>query len=317
MRYLNKILSGIAVLTFLFTGAVVIAQDDSAFAGYEDGFCYDTLALQVHLDRKNISCNCVDGVWGRKTATALMTWQLLNGLDATGVPTVKILDQLGGVSNVLTHYTVTDADLMAIAPIPSDWKAKSEMKTLGYETIQEMLAEKGHTSMKAVVRLNPDLDWPNPSVGSDVVLPACKVVQLKREGAAMRIALGRREVTVFGYDGKLIALFPCSIARSRSQRPSGEIYVKNMAPNPNYLYDPRLFNAPITETAKFSIPPGPNNPVGMAWIGLSLKGYGMHGTPVPERIGEAASHGCFRLSNWNALKLIQLVEVGTPVVVED
>jgi lipoprotein-anchoring transpeptidase ErfK/SrfK len=201
--------------------------------------------------------------------------------------------------------------------VPLEWAEKAKMKTLGYETIQEMVAEKGHTSLRAVERLNSDLVWPNPPAGSIVVLPACEVVQLKREGAAMRIALGRREVTIFDYDGKLIALFPCSIARSRSLRPSGEIYVKNIAPNPNYLYDPQLFNPGASDTAKLSIPPGPNNPVGMAWIGLSLKGYGMHGTPVPERIGEAASHGCFRLANWNALKLIQLIEVGTPVVVEE
>lgn len=294
-----------------------LAQDNSAFAGYLHGFSYDTLALQVHLDRANISCNCVDGVWGGKTATALMTWQLLNGLEATGVPTAAILDKIGGVSNVLTRYTVTEADLKAIAPIPVSWAEKARMPTLGYESIQEMLAEKGHTSMKAIERLNSDLVWPNPPAGSVVVLPACEVVPLSRDAASVRISLGRREVTVFGFDGNLMALFPCSIALNKSQRPSGEIHVINTAINPNYLYDPRLFNAPSTETAKLSIPPGPNNPVGMAWIGLSLPGYGMHGTPVPERIGEAASHGCFRLSNWNALKLIQLVEIGTPIVVEE
>jgi len=295
---------------------VASAQNSPAFVDYDEGFCYDTLALQVHLDRANISCNCVDGVWGNKTATALMTWQMLNGMKPTGIPTGAVLEQLGGVSNVLTRYTITEKDLKSIAPIPATWEGKSKMKTLGYESIQEMVAERGHTSMKAVERLNSDLTWPNPPAGSLVVLPACEVVKLRREAASIRIALGRREVTVFNHNGKLIALFPCSIARSRSLRPTGEIYVKNVAPNPNYLYNPQLFKPGCPETAKLSIPSGPNNPVGLAWIGLSLKGYGMHGTPVPERIGEAASHGCFRLANWNALKLIQLIEIGTPVVVE-
>ena len=293
------------------------AQEGEAFAGYDEGFCYDTLALQVQLDRLNISCNCVDGVWGSKTATALMTWQLLNAIDPTGVPTGEILDQMGGSSNVLTRYTLTDADHAAIVSIPSTWEGKAQLKTMGYESIQEMMAERGHTSMRAVERLNPDLSWPNPPAGSIVVLPACEVGKLQREAASVRIALGRREVTVFDHNGRLIALFPCSIAKNRSQRPSGEIHVKNTAVDPNYLYDPQLFNPGCSETAKLSIPPGPNNPVGMAWIGLSLPGYGMHGTPAPERIGEAASHGCFRLSNWNARKLIQLIEIGTPVVVED
>ena len=316
MNFLNKIVLTAVVITLVFASGLSLAQDDSAFAGYEDGFCYDTLALQVHLDRTNISCNCVDGVWGGKTATALMTWQLLNGMETTGVPTAAILDQLGGISNVLSSYTVTEEDLKSIAPIPLTWEGKAKMQTLGYETIQEMVAERGHTSIRAVERLNSELVWPNPSAGSVIVIPACSVGKLQREAASIRIALGRREITVFNHEGRLIALFPCSIARSRSQRPAGEIYVKNTAENPNYLYDPQLFHPGSSETAKLSIPPGPNNPVGMAWIGLSLKGYGMHGTPVPERIGEAASHGCFRLSNWNARKLIQLIEIGTPVIVE-
>lgn len=309
------------VRIFLLSACVVFSvfaqESDDAFAGYEDGFCYDTLALQVQLDRLNISCNCVDGVWGSKTATALMTWQLLNGMEATGIPTGAILDQLGGHSNVLARYTVSDADLAGIAPIPATWAGKAQRPAMGFESVQEMLAEKGHTSMRCVERLNPDLTWPNPPAGSLVVLPACEVGKLPRNAASVRIALGRREVTVFDHHGKLIALFPCSIAKSRSQRPSGEIFVKNTAENPNYLYDPQLFNPGGAETAKLTIPPGPNNPVGMAWIGLSLKGYGMHGTPSPERIGEAASHGCFRLSNWNACKLIQMIEIGTPVVVEE
>jgi len=321
LRKITVVRLFIKKLFLVYAGLVcccaVAQNEDDAFAGYDEGFCYDTLALQVHLDRLNISCNCVDGVWGSKTATALMTWQLLNGMEATGIPTGVILDQMGGSSNVLSRYTLADADLAKIVSIPSTWEGKSQLAEMGYQSVQEMMAERGHTSMRAVERLNPDLTWPDPPAGSIVVLPACDVGKLQREAAAVRIALGRREVTVFDYYGKLIALFPCSIARNRLLRPSGEIHVKNTAVDPNYLYDPQLFKPGCAETAKLSIPPGPNNPVGMAWIGLSLKGYGMHGTPSPERIGEAASHGCFRLSNWNARKLIQLIEIGTPVVVED
>ncbi len=317
MNFTGEIRVRLVLGFFLLTASFLSGQESAAFAGYMRGFSYDTLALQVHLDRANLSCNCVDGVWGSKTATALMTWQLLNGLAPTGVPTGAILEQLGGVSNVLTSYRVTEADLKAIAPIPLTWEEKARLTALGYETIQEMMAERGHTSLRAVERLNPDLVWPNPPAGSEVVLPACEVGTLGRDAASVRISLSRREVTVFDYSGKLIALFPCSIALNRSQRPSGEISVRNIAKHPNYLYDPQLFFPGGPETAKLSIPPGPNNPVGMAWIGLSLPGYGMHGTPVPERIGEAASHGCFRLANWNALKLIQLIDIGTPVVVEE
>jgi len=287
-----------------------------AFAGYRDGFCMDTLALQVQLDRRNLSCNCVDGVWGTKTATALMTWQLLNDLEPDGIPTESILEHLGGTTNVLTSYTVTELDLNSIAPIPESWSGKASMPKLGYESIQEMLAERGHTSMRTVERLNSDLPWPNPPQQSVVVLPNCHVREHLAVAASVRISLNRREITVFDYAGSLIALFPCSIARNRAQRPDGEIFVKNVAEKPTYHYNPKLFDPHTTETTRLTIPPGPNNPVGLAWIGLTLPGYGIHGTPVPERIGEAASHGCFRLSNWNAKRLIQLIEIGTPVVVE-
>jgi lipoprotein-anchoring transpeptidase ErfK/SrfK len=319
MCFLRKV-SGVRLL--LSIGLVALAgrsqeSADKAFAGYREGFCYDTLALQVQLDRRLLSCNCIDGVWGAKTATALMTWQLLNGMNPTGVPTGDLLEQLGGTTNVLTHYTVTEGDLREIAPVPEAWEEKARLTELSYETVQEMLAERGHTSMRALERLNPELQWPNPPSGSVVALPACEVGDHQSVAASVRISLERREITVFDYSGRLIALFPCSIAKNRSQRPSGEIFVKNIAENPNYLYDPQLFNPGSAETAKLTIAPGPNNPVGSAWIGLSLKGYGIHGTPVPERIGEAASHGCFRLANWNARRLIQLIEIGTPVVVEE
>ncbi len=301
---------------FFIALSVNIGARAEAFAGYDEGFCLDTLALQVQLDRLNLSCNCVDGVWGKKTATALMTWQILNRMKPDGVPTGEILDQLGGTTNVLTHYIVTEDDLTSIAPVPELWAEKARCEVLGYESIQEMLAERGHTSMRAVERLNPDLPWPNPPVQSVVVLPNCHVREHLAVAASVRISLHRREITVFDYAGRLIALFPCSIARNRAQRPNGEIFVKNVAERPTYHYDPKLFDPHTTETTRLTIPPGPNNPVGLAWIGLTLPGYGIHGTPVPERIGEAASHGCFRLSNWNAKRLIQLIEIGTPVVVE-
>jgi len=304
-------------LCFIVMSTMSSNAQSEAFAGYRDGFCMDTLALQVQLDRRNLSCNCVDGVWGAKTAAALMTWQLLNDMDPDGTPTEAILERLGGTTNVLTSYVVTEMDLSLIAPIPESWSGKASMLKLGYESIQEMLAEKGHTSLRTLERLNPDIEWPNPPAGSQIVLPACEVGRHLSVAASLRIALARREITVFDYNGRLVALFPCSIARSRSQRPIGEITVTTIADNPNYLYDPQLFNPGTTETAKLTIPPGPNNPVGAAWIGLSLKGYGIHGTPSPERIGEAASHGCFRLANWNAKKLVQLIEIGTPVVVEE
>ena len=286
------------------------------FAGYRAGFNRDTLALQVLLDRQHLSCNCVDGVWGARTEIALVTWQTLNGLPPTGIPDAAVLAALGGDTNVLTRYTITTHDLAALGSVPQAWEERARLKTLAYETLQELLAEKGHTSQRAVERLNPGLAWPNPPVGSEVVLPDCAYAKPAKAGS-IRISLSRTEVTVFNPEGQLVALFPCSIAREKSKRPDGEVSVRTVAPNPNYTYDPQLFMPGGSNKTKLVIPPGPNNPVGLAWIGLSLQGYGVHGTPIPEHIGRAESKGCFRLANWNAVKLLAMVEYGTPVLIEE
>lgn len=308
-----------AVLCGVLIAAAVCAQAraEGLFHNYRSGFNLDTLALQVLLDRQNLSCNCVDGMWGARTEIALVTWQTLNGLPVTGVPDAAVLQALGGVTNILTRYTVTETDLTNnIAPVPVEWEVRAKLPAMKYETVQELLAEKGHTSQRALERLNPGVAWPNPPAGTEIVLPDC-AASVPAKAGSVRIALTRMEITVFDAGGRLVALFPCSIARDKSRRPAGELCVKNVAPDPTYLYDPQLFEPGGPKTSKLVIPPGPNNPVGLAWVGLSLQGYGVHGTPSPEKIGRAESHGCFRLANWNAVKLIRMVRPGVPVVVED
>lgn len=309
---------GKRALFFWMLAAAVMAQEAPVkrFVNYRHGFNRDTLALQVLLDRRHFSCNCVDGFWGPRTEIALMTWQTVSGLPMTGVPDADLLERLGGGEDVLARYTVTSNDLAAVGPVPATWEDKARMESLAYETVQEMLAERGHTSQRALEHLNPGAAWPNPPPGTEVVLPDCAYEKPEKAGS-IRIALARREITVFNGAGRLMALFPCSIARAKNHRPAGEMRVTAIAPNPNYTYDPQLFEPGSAKTAKLVIPPGPNNPVGAAWIGLSLHGYGMHGTPVPEHIGRAESRGCFRLANWNAVKLLDMVEIGTPVVIEE
>ena len=292
------------------------------FVNYERGFHEDVLALQVLLDRQNLSCNCVDGCWGPRTEIAYMTWQLLTGKEADGIPTAEALEELGGMTNqIFRIYTITQKDLDALVSIPADWQEKARLKRLGYRNLLEMLAEEGHTSIRTVQRLNPNLGlWPNPPAGTQIIIPNCAPAGKRKRlpvADSMRISLSRREITLFDADGRLIALFPCSIARSKAQRPEGELSVKNTADDPTYLYDPKLFNPNTTETSKLMIPAGPNNPVGSAWVGLSKQGYGIHGTPEPERIGQAASHGCFRLANWNAKKLIRMVRLQMPMLIEE
>lgn len=308
------------VLTCAFAVFGIYAQpvqSARAFDAYQEGFQHEVVLLQTLLDRQHLSCNCIDGTWGPRTEIALLTWQTLRGLPATGIPDAATLTALGGTSNLFMRHTVSEADLAALQTIPATWEERAALPALGYETIQEMLAERGHLSQRALQRLNPDAAWPNPPAGTDVVFPNCTPAAALPKASSLRISLSRMEVVVYGTNDMLIALFPCSIAAEKNRRPDGVLTVSAIAPNPNYTYDPQLFAPGGPKTAKLILSPGPNNPVGLAWISLSLPGYGIHGTPIPERIGRAESKGCFRLANWNAVKLVQMVAIGTPVMIEE
>ena len=139
-----------------------------------------------------------------------------------------------------------------------------------------------------------------------------------RKAAKLRVFLGQKFIRAYDNQDRVMAHFPCSIAAKQEKRPVGTLTVVNVALNPNYTYDPVNFPELDEQQrgyGKLIISPGPNNPVGMAWIGLSKPGYGIHGTPHPEDIGKTESHGCFRLANWNAERLARMVEIGTPVEV--
>ena len=202
--------------------------------------------------------------------------------------------------------------------VPSTWLAKSEQKRLDYESILELIAEKGRATTAFIKKLNPQINWTNVVAGTLVKIP--RIENPPREKAAFaRVHLYSKTLDVFGKSTNLLAHFPCSIAARVEKRPIGTLYVVKAAANPSYLFDPAVFTESEEAkkiTRKLTIPPGPNNPVGTAWIGLDRPGYGIHGTPKPEQIGRTESHGCFRLANWNAEHLLQLAWSGMPVIVE-
>ncbi len=230
--------------------------------------------------------------------------------------------------NLFRTETVTQREHDALVRIPATPEGKAALKSMGYETIMEMYAERGHLTEGALRRLNPGVAWPNPPVGTRVKIPDFVNVQEVRppgvngqkavspKVSVLRVTLSRFEITAFDEKGRLIALFPCSIAADKAKLPpEGELQVTMLIPNPDYTYTPERV-ARGGRIVRRIFPPGPNNPVGTSWLGLRLPGYGIHGTPKPERIGCAESHGCFRLANWNAVRLRKMCETGTSVVIE-
>lgn len=250
-----------------------------------------------------------------RSRRALTQFQRHRGLPVTGELDVETRSALGFPGNAFTTYTVTAEDMAAIQPTPRLWADKARASHLGYNDVWEMLGEKFHAMPSFLQELNPEISAPD--VGTQLTVPNLQFsLPLPK---ADRIVILLSETTLLAYRGsQVVACFPCSIAAHRNKRPSGELRVRNKVPNPNYTFDPAVLTAVAESeglTRKMILPPGPNNPVGLAWIGLSLPGYGIHGTPEPADISRTGSSGCFRLANWNARKMLQMVDIGTLVEV--
>ncbi len=278
-----------------------------------------TLALQIALDRRGFSCNTIDGQWGGKSQVALATYCAVNGYAVPPTPELARDILFPRERDLFRVETVTQREHDALVRIPATPEGKSKLKAMGYETIMEMYAERGHLTEGALRRLNPNVAWPNPPVGTLVKIPDFVNGQAARsvKASVLRVTLSRFEITAFDEKGKLIALFPCSIAADKAKLPpEGELQVTTLVPNPDYTYTPDRVSKD-GRIVRRRFPPGPNNPVGTSWMGLTLlPSYGIHGTPKPETIGRAESHGCFRLANWNAVRLRKMCETGTSVIVE-
>jgi lipoprotein-anchoring transpeptidase ErfK/SrfK len=274
-------------------------------------------AYQVALERIHFSCGFIDGDQGMRTQRMLRAYQASRDLPVTGFLDEPTRDAIGEPGEPFLSYVVTEDDLASIMPKPTSWRAKSKATRLGYNDIWEMLAEKFHCTVAYLKALNRGVT--NLTAGTEIIGPKVFPAAPIAKAASLRILLSETSIEALDADEKVIAFFPCSIAKDKNKRPHGLLTVKVVDPHPDYTFDPELFaDAAKAEgiTHKMTIPPGPRNPVGTTWVGLSLPGYGIHGTPEPENISRTQSHGCFRLANWNAEKVIKMVRVGTPVDVE-
>ncbi len=275
--------------------------------------------VQLALARQGISPGSLDGVPGARTRLALVAFQQRENLTVTGALDASTRNRLLLDAQPFTNYIVTANDLARMRPLGKTWLEKSQQDRLDYETILEWVAEKAQSNPHLIRQFNPSVDWTNVIAGTSLTLPNVERPAVREKAALARIHLEERTLQAFGENTNLLAHFPCSIAAFAQKRPVGELHVAAVALNPNYTFDPDNFpeSAEARElNRKLILPPGPNNPVGTVWIGLDRPGYGIHGTPRPEQVGRAESHGCFRLANWNAEFFSQMVWVGMPVFVE-
>lgn len=274
----------------------------------------DRVAWQASLDAAGFSPGVVDGRIGRKTEFATREFQHTRGLQVNGILDTPTARALGWDSRTaFTTYIVQDADLAQVGPLPKDWNEKARLTRLPYPSLDELVAEKFHCARGLLAELNPGKSLAALRAGDTLKVPAVRPAAAAPAVAAIQVHLRDKLVRALAADGKTAALFHCSVAADAHNFPSGRTSVVVIQENPAYSFDPAKWPEVRNVHRKLLIPPGPRNPVGLCWVGLGLPGYGIHGTPAPEMIGKTGSHGCIRLTNWDAMRLGKMVSVGTPV----
>jgi lipoprotein-anchoring transpeptidase ErfK/SrfK len=272
--------------------------------------------VEVLLDRAGFSPGVIDGKGGTNLQHALEAFAVAHGLASSGSLDAGTWNALAAAdaAPAMQSYVITPDDEAGpfIGAPPKDYKALSRLPALGYSTPLQELAEKFHMDQALLQALNPGADF--SKAGQTLLVAAPRAGPRDMQVTRIEVDKSDDEVRAFGSDGKLLAYYPATVGSSERPAPSGVFAVASVAPHPAYFYDPtRLTFTPAGAKGKLRIAPGPNNPVGSTWIALTVPTYGIHGAPDPTAIGKRQSHGCVRLTNWDAAELGKAVKKGVQV----
>lgn len=266
--------------------------------------------LQVLLDRAGVSPGVIDGLDGTNVTKAVISFENMMGMPPDGVIDPDVVSRLETGGPIIGTYTVTDDDLKGLVDhIPVDYGEKAKMPSLGYTSVAEKLAERFHMHIDLLTTLNPGSDFASGDT-VQVAMPGPP-----RHGKVVRIEADKTAGQVTAYDRRdaILAAYPATVGSEDNPSPKGTHKVKGVARMPVFRYNPKVNFKQGKNNKILTIPKGPNGPVGTVWIDLTEPTYGIHGTPDPELIDKVGSHGCIRLTNWDAEELAGMVKPGVVV----
>ncbi len=314
----SSIPQDITIAPPMTTATGVASQPDEATPPANVSFNATMVRLEVALDRAHFSPGVIDGYNGENVRKAVSAYQAAHNMAITGIADATLLQTLTAQDQApaLVTYTLASEDVAGpFAPVPQDLEAMSHLQHLGYARASESIAEKFHMDETLLKTLNPNTDF---SQAGQQIIVANAGGDLDGHVASIVIDKTEKSLRAFDASGQLLAFYPASIGSPDAPAPSGDYAVRSVSFDPIYHYDPaRLPTFGHRNHGALTIAAGPNNPVGAVWIALTLDTYGIHGAPEPQNVSKTQSHGCIRLTNWDAVELGHAVQRGVPVSFRD
>ena len=277
------------------------------------------LKTQVYLDRAHYSVGAIDGRWGRNSAISVWWWQRAHNLPGTGEvdeATFRSIADAVGAPPAVTTYTVTADDTKGpFVHIPDDVYEQQKLDCLCYESLKEELSEKFHVDQDFIEVLNPKVKFSELKAGDTIVVPNVRppLTADQHDIAKVVISLSGNSFNGFDANGNLVFHGPTTVGNAFDPSPHESVKLIKIVDHPHFHYDPTLYHEVPDTNPDAHLAPGPNSPVGVVWMALSKEHYGIHGTKDPESIGYASSHGCIRLTNWDAAEVEHRVSEGVEV----